>query len=126
MSGFVRVAGAGERYDLGGAVFTVKAAGADSEGRVAVMEQEAPAGLVVPPHVHDGEDEMFYVLAGRVAGHCGDEELAAGPGDFLFLPRDIEHALRVVGDGPARLLTIVGPAVFDRVVAEQGTRLGRA
>jgi quercetin dioxygenase-like cupin family protein len=126
MSGFVRVAGAGERYDLDGAVFTVKATGADSEGRVAVMEQEAPAGLVVPPHVHEGEDEMFYVLAGRVAGHCGEEELGAGPGDFLFLPRDVEHALRVVGDGPARLLTIVGPAVFDRVVAEQGTRLGRA
>jgi quercetin dioxygenase-like cupin family protein len=125
MSGFVRVAGAGERYDLGGAVFTVKAAGADSEGRVAVME-EAPAGLVVPPHVHDGEDEMFYVLAGRVAGHCGADELAAGPGDFLFLPRDVEHALRVVGEGPARLLTIVGPAVFDRVVAQQGTPLGRA
>jgi quercetin dioxygenase-like cupin family protein len=126
MSGFVRVAGTGERYDLGGAVFTVKATGTDSEGRVAVMEQEAPAGLVVPPHVHDGEDEMFYVLAGRVAGHCGSAELGAGPGDFLFLPRDVEHALRVVGDGPARLLTIVGPAVFDRVVAEQGTRLGRA
>jgi quercetin dioxygenase-like cupin family protein len=126
VSGFVRKAGAGERYDLDGAVFTVKATGADSEGRVAVMEQEAPAGLVVPPHVHDGEDEMFYVLAGRVAVHCGEEELGAGPGDFLFLPRDVEHALRVVGDGPARLLTIVGPAVFDRVVAEQGTRLGRA
>lgn len=123
MTDVVRRAGTGARYDLGGAVFTMKASGTDTEGRVAVMEQDAPPGLVVPPHTHDGEDEMFHLLAGRVGGRCGDEEFAAAAGDFLFLPRDVEHALWVVGDEAARLLTIVGPAVFDHVVAEQGTPL---
>ena len=123
MSGFVRPAGAGERFAFGGAVFTVKASGGDTEGRVGVMEQEAPAGLVVPPHTHEGEDEMFHVLAGRVEGYCGEQSFGAGPGDFIFLPRDVEHALTVVGDGPARILTIIGPARFDGLVAEQGTRL---
>ena len=37
MSGFVRVRGEGESYEFDGAVFTVKASGADTEGRVAVL-----------------------------------------------------------------------------------------
>ena len=120
MSGFVRPAGAGETYDFDGAVFTVKASGADTEGRVAVMEQAAPVGLVVAPHTHEGEDEMFHVLAGRVGGRCGDEEFTADTGGFIFLPRDVEHALWVLGDEPARLLTICGPAKFDRLVTGKG------
>ena len=63
---------------------------------------------------------MFHVLAGRVEGYCGDESFGAGPGDFLFLPRDVEHALTVVGDGPARLLTIIGPARFDGLRGRAG------
>jgi quercetin dioxygenase-like cupin family protein len=122
VSGFVRPDGVGETYDFDGAVFTVKASGADTEGRVSVMEQEAPAGLVVAPHTHDGEDEMFHVLAGRVGGRCGDEAFTAETGGFIFLPRDVEHTLWVLGDEAVRLLTICGPAKFDRLVAEQGTR----
>ena len=123
MSGFVRAAGTGETYDFDGAVFTVKASGDDTEGRVSVMEQAAPVGLVVAPHTHEGEDEMFHVLAGRVGGRCGDERFTASAGAFIFLPRDVEHGFEVVGDGPARALTIVGPARFDRLVVEQGRRL---
>jgi quercetin dioxygenase-like cupin family protein len=123
VSFFVRAAGEGDTYDFGGATFTVKASGADTEGRVGVMEQSGPPGLTVPPHTHDGEDEMFYVLEGELRGFCGDERFAAAAGAFLFLPRDVEHGFEVVGDRPARALTIVGPARFDALVAEQGRRL---
>ena len=123
MSFFVRDVGEGDTYEFGGATFTVKASGADTEGRVGVMEQSGPPGLEVPPHTHDGEDEMFYVLDGELRGFCGDERFTASAGAFLFLPRDVEHGFEVVGDRPARALTIVGPARFDALVAEQGRRL---
>jgi quercetin dioxygenase-like cupin family protein len=123
MSFFERAAGEGERYEFGGATFTVKASGADTEGRVGVMEQSGPPGLAIPPHTHDGEDEMFYVLEGELRGFCGEERFTASAGAFLFLPRDVEHGFEVVGDRPARALTIVGPARFDALVAEQGRRL---
>jgi quercetin dioxygenase-like cupin family protein len=124
VSGFVRPPGAGETYEFDGAVFTVKATGDDTEGRVSVMEQEAPVGLVVAPHTHEGEDEMFHVLAGRVGGRCGDEEFTAETGGFIFLPRDVEHTLWVLGDETVRMLTICGPAKFDRLVRDQGRRRG--
>lgn len=123
MSFFVRPAGDGDTYEFGGATFTVKASGSDTEGRVGVMEQAAPAGLTVPAHTHEGEDEMFHVLDGEVRGFCGDEPFSASTGAFIFLPRDVVHGLEVVGDRPARLLTIVGPAKFDALVAGQGRRL---
>ncbi|MDL5157279.1 cupin domain-containing protein [Actinomycetospora termitidis] len=122
MSWFVRAPGAGDTYDFDGATFTVKATGEDTEGRVSVMEQAAPVGLVVAPHTHEGEDEMFHVLAGRVGGRCGDDEFTADTGGFIFLPRDVEHSLWVLGDEPVRMLTICGPARFDRLVRDQGTR----
>ncbi|MDD7939452.1 cupin domain-containing protein [Actinomycetospora lutea] len=123
MSFFVRPAGEGDRYGFGGATFTVKASGSDTEGRVGVMEQTGPAGLTVPPHTHEGEDEMFYVLEGELRGFCGDERFTASAGDFIFLPRDVEHGFEVVGDGPARALTICGPARFDALVVAHGTPL---
>jgi quercetin dioxygenase-like cupin family protein len=123
MSFFVRPAGDGATYEFGGATFTVKASGTDTEGRVGVMEQSGPPGLTVPAHTHEGEDEMFYVLAGELRGFCGDQRFTAAAGAFLFLPRDVEHGFEVVGDEPARALTIVGPARFDALVAEQGRRL---
>lgn len=126
MSGFVLPPGAGGTYAFDGGVFTMRATAADTEGRVAVMEQEAPAGLEVPGHVHDGEDEMFHVLAGEVEGFCGDERWSAPTGAFIFLPRDVEHGLHVVGDSPARLLTIVGPARFDGLVRSRGRRVDDA
>jgi quercetin dioxygenase-like cupin family protein len=124
MSFFVRGPGEGAAYEFGGARFTIKAGGCDTEGRVGVMEQCGPPGLSVPAHVHEGEDEMFYVLAGRLQGWCGDREWSAAAGSFLFLPRDVEHGFQVIGDEPARALTIVGPARVDELVATQGEPVG--
>ena len=66
---------------------------------------------------------MFHVLEGELEGFCGQRRWTASQGDFIFLPRDVEHGLTVVGDGPARVLTIVGPARFDALVTEQGRRI---
>src|SRR5262249_32776121 len=54
---------------------------------VAVIDSLYPAGLSVPGHRHDGEDEMFYLLAGAVELFCEDDRWTAGPGDFVFVPR---------------------------------------
>ncbi len=71
-----------------------------------------------PPHLHAREDETFYILSGRFAGMIGDQAFEAGPGDCVFAPRDIPHVWRNVGDGPGRLLVLVTPGGFDRLVLE--------
>jgi quercetin dioxygenase-like cupin family protein len=122
-NGFVRPAGSGPTYDWRGARVAVKASGADTLGQVAVLEFGYPAGLVVPSHVHDGEDEMFSILSGRLAGFCGDDEWIVAAGDFVFVPRDRPHGFTVLDGVPAAALVVVGPPRLDQQVAASGVRV---
>ena len=51
------------------------------------MSQSVPAG-VGADHVHDGEDEMFYLLGGEMEVFCGKDRWTVGAGSFVFVPRD--------------------------------------
>jgi hypothetical protein len=50
------------------------------------------------------------VLEGVLTVFCGDETITAGPGSFVFLPRDVPHTFVVEGDEPARFLGLSTPA----------------
>jgi len=42
-------------------------------------------------HAHEAEDEMFLVLSGHLRMRFRDRELAVEPGEFLIVPRGVEH-----------------------------------
>jgi uncharacterized RmlC-like cupin family protein len=44
----------------------------------------------------------------------------AGPGRFVFVPRDSPHSFTVSSTGPATALVITGPSRLDRQIAERG------
>ncbi|HXZ76391.1 MAG TPA: cupin domain-containing protein [Streptosporangiaceae bacterium] len=121
MSGFVFGPGEGQAYDFHGASVVIKASGNDTLGQLGVMEFSYPPGLSVHPHVHAGEDEMFYVLEGELTGYCGDDRWTAPAGSFVFVPRDCVHGFTVADDGPARAIVITGPPRLDRQIAARRT-----
>jgi quercetin dioxygenase-like cupin family protein len=125
VSGYVHDADAGDAYDWRGARVVIKASSDDTGGQLSVMESTYPPGLVVPAHVHTGEDEMFYVLAGELRGFCDDDQWTATPGSFVFVPRNRPHGFTVTSDEAARALVIVGPARLDRQIAATGTPVQR-
>ena len=73
-----------------------------------------PYSKGVPAHVHDGEDDAFYIVAGEMTFVLGDREVAAPPGTFVLVPPGVEHGFRNDGDVPVRMLNIHAPAGFDR------------
>jgi mannose-6-phosphate isomerase-like protein (cupin superfamily) len=75
---------------------------------------EIEAGRVLEAHVHDGEDDAFYILDGEMTFVIGEEEVAAPPGTFVLAPPGTEHGFRNDGDVPVRMLNIHAPAGFDR------------
>ena len=77
-----------------------------------------PPGFASPYHTHRVEDEAFYLLEGQMAFVCGGEWTVAGPGTFVFGPRNIPHGFKVVGDAPARLLLLCTPGGFEQFVLE--------
>ena len=78
-------------------------------------------------HHHDDEDEMFLVHRGRFRMELRDREIELAAGDFLIVPRGVEHRpvadeeVEVVLFEPAGTLN-TGNVVSERTVAEP-TRL---
>jgi quercetin dioxygenase-like cupin family protein len=115
---FVSKPGQGERIAFMGQVSFVRARGDQTGGALSLSETRTPAGSGPPPHVHEREDEMFFVLDGEFSVTIGDETSTAGPGTFVFAPRGIPHAY--VANVPSRHLTIVSPPGFERFLADAG------
>ncbi len=109
----------GEPIWFAGALMLLKAAGEQTDGRFALIDQRTPGEYAVPRHLHEREDEAWYVLEGEATFSCGDETFAAGPGAWVFAPSGVPHAFRV-GPAGARLLTMSWPAGFADFVRAAG------
>jgi len=120
MSGFALEPGDGPAFLFHGAAVVIKAGSEQTLGQLSVMESTYPAGLSVPEHVHAGEDEMFYVLAGEFSVFCEQDRWTAGVGSFVFVPRDRQHGFTVTSEEPARALIITGPAQLDGQITAHG------
>jgi mannose-6-phosphate isomerase-like protein (cupin superfamily) len=117
---YARKADDGETLWFLGSLMTVKATGAETHGRVTVVEFVNPPGFAPPLHRHVHEDEMFYLLSGHAEFRCGDEVLPAGPGDFVLLPVGVPHTFVVDQSEPLRTLQITTPGGFEAFAAAVG------
>lgn len=95
-----------------GSLMTFLATGEDSQGQFALIEAVGRKGNAPPPHIHHGEDEIFYVLEGELAISVGDRRIRAVPGTMVFLPRNVQHSF-VVESEQARMLVLLTPAGFE-------------
>ena len=59
-------------------------------------------------HTHAQEDEAFFVLRGRIAIDFRDDTVELGDGDFLVVPRGVEHRPRSLTPEP--LVLMIEPA----------------
>jgi len=85
-----------------------------------VMEMTLPVGHAPALHVHDALDDTWYILEGRMAVRCGDEEYIAEAGNWVSMPRGVPHTFRVVGAHPSRILTVHDNATFRDFVEDLG------
>lgn len=129
----------GERFDHLGGVLVLKVGPRNSGAtQVFVGTMDLPAGVVIPTHRHDTDEEVLYVLEGEVAVLLNDRELRAKTGDTVFIPAGTWMTVRNSGARLARLLGIipraemetcmrlshgnrtapVGDSTIDRVVAD--------
>jgi mannose-6-phosphate isomerase-like protein (cupin superfamily) len=117
---FSTAAGEGETTWFQPNRMVVKATAAATGGAFGLVESWIAAGSSPPLHVHHREDESFWVLEGRVRFRCGDEEIVAGPGSFVFAPRDVPHTFVVEGDEDAHMLTLLTPGGGEQFFVDAG------
>jgi quercetin dioxygenase-like cupin family protein len=88
--------------------------GEQSGGHVSMMENVVAAQSPGPPlHVHDF-DEAFYMLEGELIFQVEDELFTKRAGEFVFVPRNVAHALANHTDADARYLLVCTPAGLER------------
>ncbi len=74
-------------------------------------------------HKHDREDELFLVVTGRLTIRFRDQDVTLDPGEFVVVPRGVEHMpvaeeeTHVVLIEPKTTLN-TGNVVNERTVAE--------
>lgn len=106
-------------FQFFGSPTVLHATGEATDGRFCLMEHLAlPAGTASPYHMHHNEDEAFYVLDGHVRFVFGGQWLNAGPGTWVYGPREIPHGFKVVGSQSARMLLMCAPAGFEKFAVE--------
>ena len=110
----------GESLTVVGDVLTFKLTAADTGDRFVLGEGFVAPGAGPPPHLHEREDELFYVLEGRMEFGLGATRYVLGPGDAAWAPRNVVHAFKNVGDGPLRTIVIALPTNFENFYRECG------
>jgi len=102
-----------------GALFQLRVSGEQTGGAFALADHLARRGNASPVHVHDRDDETFFVLDGEPRVFVGEEEHTARAGTVAVLPRRVSHAY-VVTSATARFLTLHTPAGFEQFATEAG------
>ncbi len=106
-------------YQIGGFTCTYRMVSEDTQGANALMEVElAPQNLFAPPHIHDNEDEWFYIIEGNCRAMVGTEIHNLQAGDTAFVTRGTVHTLVNDNDRPVRFLMGVTPAGMEPFFAE--------
>lgn len=96
-----------QRRYQGGFLSTVIAP-PQTQNQFAIIEFNLPRGAEPPPHIHQLEDEMFYLLEGRLSVSIADKLTILEAGTAIFAPRGIVHSFRILSTS-ARFLNLLSP-----------------
>jgi mannose-6-phosphate isomerase-like protein (cupin superfamily) len=109
METIVRATDEGQATWFFNGLMTTKADLAETGGAYALSEHLITAASNPPVHVHNDEEESFYVLEGEMEIEVGGRIALAGPGTFALLPRGVPHTWRVLTDTVRTLVINSGP-----------------
>jgi catechol-2,3-dioxygenase/mannose-6-phosphate isomerase-like protein (cupin superfamily) len=111
-------AGSGPAYWGPGDQITFLLTGEQTGGAFFIAEVSVPPGGGPPPHIHQREEETFYLQQGTLTIQVGGRTLQASPGDCVYLPRGIMHCFKNTGNVDAKFLMVVTPAGLENFFAE--------
>jgi quercetin dioxygenase-like cupin family protein len=107
-----------DRFDWGAIRFACSPSSTGAR-QLAVLEAVFAPGGGHAFHRHPEQEELLYVVSGRIEQWVDREMRILGPGDSAFLPAGVVHASHNALDGESRVLAIFGPCVGDGFASEE-------
>jgi mannose-6-phosphate isomerase-like protein (cupin superfamily) len=101
----------GHAVDVLGDGVVIKLASERSPHGMAVVLVTVPPGSFLPPVAHREEEEIYFVLEGRLLMHFEGQEVELGRWDMAHVPPGTFHGYRNDGEQEVRFLswTVGGP-----------------
>jgi quercetin dioxygenase-like cupin family protein len=87
----------------------IKVSGKDTGSELAIFEYNGNEKGGPPLHIHNSQDEIFYIAQGSYMFRCADEKFTLQKGDMIFLPRGVPHAFAQLTDN-GKLLYFMQPS----------------
>jgi len=101
-----------EEFEWGSAGMRAAPPGTGCESFV-VMDVRLDPGFYHAFHKHPDQDEMIIVKSGRVTQWLEEEQAELGPGDSVYIDKDVVHGSYNDFDEPAELQVVLAPAIGD-------------
>ncbi len=98
----------GTKFNIVGHEVTVKLHSGDGSDNY-VFEMISPPGSGIPPHVHQKEDEMIYILEGEFEVMVGGEVFKAASGDCLKFCSEHSSCLYQYRDNGCKNIMVCKP-----------------
>ena len=88
-------------------------------GSIGLFRQTIAPKSGPPTHVHQTEDEFFYVVKGEFKLKLGDRIVSAPAHSVMFVPRGTAHTFQNVGTEAGVILVGVAPGGFEKMFEER-------
>jgi quercetin dioxygenase-like cupin family protein len=99
----------GPAYWFLNGLYVLMATSESTGGAFSLIHETASPGNATPYHLHQIEDEAFFVLDGEFTFVCEGKKTIIGPGGYIFLPRNIPHGIRCSSSAPSTMLVLAMP-----------------
>jgi len=85
--------------------------GKDSDS-VSVCQLIIEPDITIPVHTHRDQIDSILIVAGQGEGYVNGNWQGLLPGDYLFVPAEIEHGIRNTGSEPLVLFVHHSPPLL--------------
>ena len=101
-----------DQFDWGEAGWVSRPELTGSRG-MCVMDVTLQPGAGHPFHRHPDQEEIIWVREGRIEQWLEDAKHELGPGEAVYIEKDVVHGSYTVGDEPAKLTVILTPTAGE-------------
>jgi quercetin dioxygenase-like cupin family protein len=100
-----------------GHTFSFLVDASQTKGQFSLIHCNFRKGGEPPAHLHQFEDETFYMLEGEIDFQIGDSTFTAKAGDSVYSPKTIPHRFTLVSP-TAKALMLITPAAMESFFRE--------
>lgn len=98
----------------------VKVTGDQTDGQLSLLAFDIAPGFGNRAHAHGAESEAFYVASGEFRFLNGNRTFEAGPGDFIYVPKNTRHGFKNLSSEIGKLLVFYSPAGAEQFFLKYG------